>query len=1038
MDDNRMWAPSPSPEESWSDASGADENGEWPVHGVVGEEIRLADGSSRYEVRWLNWYRKDGSNTNTTWAMENTPGVGKVIKDWKRKQSRIRRSLADTSLDMEVPWPDDAVHLRFTDHHRQGYAEKLDKQRQAGPTSTTDWDAEIDWREQEIARTRVGRRKRETSVYLPTRHPQTGIKEPHRLQLLPRLTSPSLLARHSNGPAVDHQLLALHPPPPDRLCRPPRLRTNDENGFLTLLLQLAPPGSLIPAPSTLPAVIVAQPTMRGRISSDWNKAAKEAKAATVRISPDIIDENLPRTLRRFKYLEEGYHFRDEALQKTFKASRGAFTMCDCSTCSDTSDCPCRDISKIYDLPTTFSAYSKGLFTFKLPRGIDVIECNRYCRCGPDCDNRVVQRPRDISIEIFETKRCGWGARALEDIPKGKVLGTYTGRREEVDELPEEHHGYLFDLDSTEVRDSANLGEKYSVNSYEYGNWTRFVNHSCSPNMCVYCVVYDTIPYVNMPYVAFVASTNIVAGTELTIDYYPFAEVDKKGKRPADGESCRCGSSVQIMENIRQQSCEGLALPFLFNWMLGDASNLIGCLLTRQLPFQTYLATYFCSVDCVLLCQYFYYGGGPKTPPISYPHARARSRTTSSARRPPVDASHYRTLSTAASNIAVAAALAAHPDSHPEHRRSKKLGGDLLDEYTPSCPEEPQDEVSDAVPPALSESFYSENGRRKRVSWSQERQEHSMAGSSTRHMSPVVPGTHRHSVPSTAALLARGRPLRREDEAEVVDEEEVVESQRRNASRASRRSAGMVLLGMGVLFGIGRYSSGTRPVIGRGLRTGEVLVSSSDVDLSPVAGLPVVEGSPNHIADSSPSFVDVELPSLPNDTLFSHQRQPDKDVAYDRIIGRIFAWLCTILYLTSRLPQIWKNYVRKSVEGLSIYLFIFAFLGNFFYVLSILTSPEAHLPPPASTEFFRESIPYLLGSGGTFVFDITIVTQSIIYKGRHPRRSYIRSRGNSIVRSTALAEETAGLLRGDALATARAHSDWAHADSVGVARSQSRS
>jgi hypothetical protein len=54
-----------------------------------------------------------------------------------------------------------------------------------------------------------------------------------------------------------------------------------------------------------------------------------------------------------------------------------------------------------------------------------------------------------------------------------------------------------------------------------------------------------------------------------------------------------------------------------------------------------------------------------------------------------------------------------------------------------------------------------------------------------------------------------------------------------------------------------------------------------------------------------------------------------------------------------------QYVRKSVEGLSMYLFVFAFLGNFFYVCSILTSPEAHMPPPASTKFFQESIPYVL-------------------------------------------------------------------------------
>jgi len=42
----RDWERSPTPEETWSDASGGNENGEWPVKGVVGEEIRL-DGTSR-------------------------------------------------------------------------------------------------------------------------------------------------------------------------------------------------------------------------------------------------------------------------------------------------------------------------------------------------------------------------------------------------------------------------------------------------------------------------------------------------------------------------------------------------------------------------------------------------------------------------------------------------------------------------------------------------------------------------------------------------------------------------------------------------------------------------------------------------------------------------------------------------------------------------------------------------------------------------------------------------------------------------------
>ena len=36
------------------------------------------------------------------------------------------------------------------------------------------------------------------------------------------------------------------------------------------------------------------------------------------------------------------------------------------------------------------------------------------------------------------------------------------------------------------------------------------------------------------------------------------------------------------------------------------SNLIGCILTCQLPFQTYLAAYFCCIDFCLIAQYLYY------------------------------------------------------------------------------------------------------------------------------------------------------------------------------------------------------------------------------------------------------------------------------------------------------------------------------------------------------------------------------------------------------------------------------------------------
>ena len=42
---------------------------------------------------------------------------------------------------------------------------------------------------------------------------------------------------------------------------------------------------------------------------------------------------------------------------------------------------------------------------------------------------------------------------------------------------------------------------------------------------------------------------------------------------------------QIVKNYQQGSVESLAPTFLLSWMAGDATNLLGCILTDQLVFQ---------------------------------------------------------------------------------------------------------------------------------------------------------------------------------------------------------------------------------------------------------------------------------------------------------------------------------------------------------------------------------------------------------------------------------------------------------------------
>lgn len=63
---------------------------------------------------------------------------------------------------------------------------------------------------------------------------------------------------------------------------------------------------------------------------------------------------------------------------------------------------------------------------------------------------------------------------------------------------------------------------------------------------------------------------------------------------------------QIYKNYRLQSTTGLSLFFLVIWCLGDSSNLVGAILTRQAGWQVVVAAYYVFVDVVLVFQFFWY------------------------------------------------------------------------------------------------------------------------------------------------------------------------------------------------------------------------------------------------------------------------------------------------------------------------------------------------------------------------------------------------------------------------------------------------
>ena len=66
---------------------------------------------------------------------------------------------------------------------------------------------------------------------------------------------------------------------------------------------------------------------------------------------------------------------------------------------------------------------------------------------------------------------------------------------------------------------------------------------------------------------------------------------------------------QVLQNYRTKRTDALSFGFLLQWLLGDISNVIGCLWSEQLATQTWTAVYFCCTDVVLLAQYAYYSDG---------------------------------------------------------------------------------------------------------------------------------------------------------------------------------------------------------------------------------------------------------------------------------------------------------------------------------------------------------------------------------------------------------------------------------------------
>ncbi|NWI63116.1 LAAT1 protein, partial [Todus mexicanus] len=107
----------------------------------------------------------------------------------------------------------------------------------------------------------------------------------------------------------------------------------------------------------------------------------------------------------------------------------------------------------------------------------------------------------------------------------------------------------------------------------------------------------------------------------------------------------------------------------------------------------------------------------------------------------------------------------------------------------------------------------------------------------------------------------------------------------------------------------------------------------------------------------------------------------KPFTRSEIIGFTIGSISSVLYLCSRVPQIYTNYTRKSTVGVSYSLFAMVMLGNLLYGLSVLLkNPE---PGQGEGDYVLHHLPWLVGSLGVLSLDVVISFQFLAYRKGKP-------------------------------------------------------
>jgi hypothetical protein len=130
----------------------------------------------------------------------------------------------------------------------------------------------------------------------------------------------------------------------------------------------------------------------------------------------------------------------------------------------------------------------------------------------------------------------------------------------------------------------------------------------------------------------------------------------------------------------------------------------------------------------------------------------------------------------------------------------------------------------------------------------------------------------------------------------------------------RRAAGVAFMSLGLIARFGGITPRMRENgVGRVLERHRETVETTTRHPNPFLYGPIIGQTSNY-------YTTVEIPEGTYKAHDHGHEDPEPEApSFKRLFGRTSAWACTTLYLTSRLPQIWKNVSLSSLFSIPLFL-----------------------------------------------------------------------------------------------------------------------